>query len=193
MNVRIAVGAILFILLAGALAGCSRDGDVTIVNDCSTPFDGYVKSQSISLAPGDSWSSNVYIGKKGFFVGPDDIDIPFGGSTFTKRPFDGTITITADETTTIRVSSDAGAIFFTNSYSQPVRSLSMRRCSESEYGENLLGPGVELAQRKTFLIRLNEGCWDLLIQYGTAGLSDAVSNDTILVGEVDTILWTPEP
>jgi hypothetical protein len=174
-----------------ALAGCSSEGDITVINEASTTFAGNLDGKDILLESGDDITQSIYIGKTLTFIGPEEIEVNLHGSAWTKRAFSEMITAEKGKNVMYRISDDVGACYLINFYKVPVNAVKTRKCTESEFGPNLVKTGTVLNPSEGLLIQLDEGCWDFYINYGQQGYKDTIS-DTSTVGEVNYIRWNPE-
>lgn len=187
-----------FVLRAGFLisiilliTGCSQDGDVKVVNNCNTTFTGELNNEAITIDPGESYSENVYIGKRLVVIGPDSYDIELSGSAWTKKEFSTTITVKTNETTTYTIDDDIGAIKLTNDYIKDIIELRIKKCSDTEYGDKLINDSHPLKPGKFFLIKKNAGCWDIYLKYGRAETEDTLKNIETQVGVITEVSWNP--
>ncbi len=171
---------------------CSQDGDVKIVNNCNTNFTGILDEEPISLEPGESYSRNIYIGKKAFLIGPDEYDIELSGSAWTKKPFKATITVKAGETTTFSIKDDIGALRFLNDDSKARVEFRIQQCTETEYSESYVNEYKPIKPGKFLLLQLDEGCYDVSLRYGRMAIPDTVSDLTIEIGSVTEHRWSIE-
>jgi hypothetical protein len=188
---RIRIGALLIFFAAGVFPGCSQEGNLVVRNDCQTEFEGYVDDQFVEIAPGDEVAMSVYIGKKALVIGPNDIDVEISGSAWTKKPFVESISIQSDETTIYPLVDDVGAIIFQNAYSLQINDISIKQCDSLEFGEGLLSKTQVLSPGTAKLIQLDEGCWDILVNYGREQLLDTVTGIPDAIGQVIRISWIP--
>ncbi len=189
---RIRFGALLvFFVAAGISSGCSQDGDLVVKNDCQTEFEGYVDDQFVEIAPGDEVTMNVYIGKRALVVGPTDIDVEISGSAWTKKPFVESVTIQSEEKTVYSLVDDVGAVIFQNAHSLQINEISVKQCDSLQFGESLLSKTQVLSPGTAKLIQLEEGCWDILVNYGREQLLDTVTGIPDAIGQVIRISWVP--
>jgi len=187
--------ALRFAVLLSALflfIGCSQDGDVKIVNNCNTNFSGVLDDDPITLEPGESYSKNIYIGKKAFVIGPDEYEIYLSGSAWTKKSFTTTITVTSGKTTTYSIEDDIGALKFTNDYIKDIVYFRIKKCSDAEYGNSLVNENYPLKPGKFLLLQLEEGCYDVYLNYGRTAIPDTITSITTETGVVTTYSWTIE-
>jgi len=179
------------IVIIAVISGCSQDGTLVVKNEGATEFTGTVENTQVTIDPGMSYSTSIYIGKTLAIVGPTDIKIPIEGSAETKRLFRAEIQIKNNETTLYPIKDDVGACNFTNTYSLAINELSIKKCDAATFGPNLveknhtIGPGTMRA------LQLDPGCWDILVNYGRQGRLDTVEAVPIGVGTVIHISWVP--
>lgn len=170
--------------------GCSQDGDVKIVNNCNTKFSGLLEDEPITLEPGESFSKNIYIGKKAILIGPDEYDIELSGSAWTKKAFRTTITVKSGQTTTYTIDDDIGALRFLNDYIKDIVDFRIKKCSETEYGETLVNENKPLKPGKFIILQLDPGCYDVALLYGRAAIADTVRNLSTEIGVVTNYHWS---
>ncbi len=189
---RIRIGALLFFFIAaGALFGCSQEGNLEVKNDCQTEFEGYVDNQFVEIAPGDNVKTTIYIGKKAFVIGPDDIEVEIIGGARTKRSFTATVTVKSDETTIYSITDDVGALVFQNAHNLQINGISVKLCDSLQFGDNLLPKNQALSPGTARLIQLDEGCWDILVNFGREQILDTVTAVPVAIGQVLPISWIP--
>jgi len=187
MRVLLAIVAI-----AASLTGCSQEGDLVVKNDATTEFEGYVEDQFVMIAPGEQYSTTIYIGKNFTLVGPTDIGIPISGSAWTKKSFSITMWVASGEQNTFTIDDDIGALDFKNNYSLSINEISVKMCDGTSFGSNLLEIGHKLAPGDEKLIQLSPGCWDVLVNYGREENLDTVTAITIDIGQVVEFPWDPD-
>jgi hypothetical protein len=178
-------------LLVAALSGCSQEGTLVIENKAETEFTGTVDGTQVSIDPGDSYQTAVYIGKSLAIVGPDKINVIVSGSATTKRAFTDEIGITSDETTTYEVQDDAGALLFTNMHIKAVNEIRISECDSLEWGPNLLASKQTVPPGATVTLQLDGGCWDIQINYDREEYLEVVSGVDFTIGEIIEMEWAP--
>ncbi len=176
--------------VAAILAGCSVEGELTIVNDSTQEFWGKLNDQPIILDEGQSTTQTIYIGKSSGLIGPDELEVRIAGSTWTKRPFSELIAVKKDDNTVYRIIDDAGSIFFENDSHLQVNQVRVKGCSETEFGPNLIPRNSVLNPADGILVQLDPGCYDFYVNYGREELLDTVSADTD-IGQVINLYWSP--
>ena len=177
--------------IAAVISGCSQNGTLNVKNNCRTEFVGHIDNQFVQLAPGQVYPLDVYIGKSAGLIGPKEYDITIEGSAWTKRQFTTSVTVKSDETTTYAITDDTGAILFWNAYNLQVNAVSVRKCTDTDFGPNLVTTGRPFSPGDKLVIQLDAGCWDVLVNYGRQELKDIVESDTLAVGRIDTMGWFP--
>ena len=181
------------ICIAALLAGCSTDGDVTVKNEASTNFTGVLHEDRIEIPAGGQVTMNIYIGKSLLFVGPEERDISLTGSAYTKKPFTTTMNITNGESTTYSIKDDCGALILENGFSSFIDTIKVKHCTDTQFGPTILGPNETITTRKDFLIRLDDGCWDIAIYYFDSEAHwDTIFNFPSDLGEVTLLVWHPD-
>ena len=188
---RLAMTAVFLISIILLLAGCSQDGDLKIVNSCSTTFNGTLNDDFITIEPGDSYTQNIYIGKKLLIVGPNSYDVVLSGSAWTKKQFTTPITVNSNGTTTYTIKSDIGAIKLLNDYIKDIVAMRIKKCSDSEYGDLIVRDTHPIKPGKFFLMQKEEGCWDIYLQYGRTEIPDTIRNIETVVDSVTPVHWNP--
>lgn len=178
-------------VFAAALSGCSQEGTLVIENKAATDFTGTVDGTQVTLDPGDSYETAVYIGKSLAIVGPDKINVIVSGSATTKRAFTDEIGITSDETTTYAIQDDAGAILFTNMYIKAVNEIRISECDSLDFGPNLLAPKQTVPPGATVTLQIDGGCWDVQVNYDRDELLDVVEKIDIAIGQIIEVEWEP--
>ncbi len=182
----------LFVIAAlAALAGCSQEGDLVVRNDGHSTFQGYVESQLVTIDPGASYKTSIYIGKTFALVGPTDIGVTVKGSSETKKVFETEVWVKSNETTTFVLRDDVGAVNFRNAYSLQINGIFLKRCAESAFGPNLVGNNRTVAPGTTKVIQFDPGCWDILVDYGRDHLKDTVQTVPVSIGQIIDIEWVP--
>ena len=179
------------IAFVAILAGCSGEGNLTVKNEGTTEFQGYVENQSVIINPEASYTTSIYIGKTLGFIGPTDLPVTITGSAATKRAFSEDVTVTRDETTTYRIIDDVGALNFTNAFSLQVNAVSMKMCDSTQFGPNLLPAGHPVAPGTAKVIQVDPACWDILVNYGREEFLDTLFAIPVDVGQVINIAWIP--
>lgn len=182
---------VIFFALAAILAGCSTDGDITIVNNSATAFHGNLEGTGFVIEPGESHTQNVYVGKTFGFIGPSEYDVILYGSAWTVRPFKDIVTAKSGDNFSYTINDDAGALYLVNNYTTTINEISIKRCGEPEYGENLLPMGKYLSPGFGFLLQLDTGCWDIKVIYGKDDLPSYVSNQDVVIGQSAYLYWIP--
>ena len=177
--------------LVAGLSGCSQQGDLVVKNEGASTFQGYVETQSVTIDPGASYKTSIYIGKNLVVVGPTDIGVVVKGSSETKKEFSTEVWVKNGETTTYPLVDDVGALNFRNAHSLQVNGIQLKFCSATEFGENLVPKNHTIAPGTTKGIQVEPGCWDVLVNYGKEELLDTVQSVPISVGEIVTIAWVP--
>jgi len=186
------IGALFAILvIVMGLWGCSQEGNLTVRNECATEFQGHIDNQSVVIDTNMEYNTTVYIGKTLALVGPTDIVIDISGGAWTRRDFTDRFSVKSGETTLYRITSDVGACDFTNDYSLSVNALSVKHCDSTRFDPNLLEKNQKLSPGDKHLIQLDQGCWDVLVNYGREEFLDTVTAVHIKIGEVDTVKWVP--
>jgi hypothetical protein len=185
-------GALFAIMaIVAILAGCSQEGNLVVANDGASQFQGTVENTHVTIDPGASYRTSVYIGKTLGFIGPTDIKVRIEGSSETKRAFRDETSITSGETTTYRIIDDVGACNFVNSYTLQVNELSYKLCDSTTFSPGVLGVHRSLAPGVRIALQLDAGCWDILVNYGREEFLDTVTAVPIEIGDIVTIHWVP--
>jgi hypothetical protein len=177
--------------LAAGLSACSQEGNLVVKNEGASTFQGYVENQSVTIDPGMSYKTSIYIGKNLTVIGPTDISIIVKGSSATKKLFSDEVWIKSNETATYPITDDVGALNFRNAYSLQVNGIQLKRCAEDAFGPNIVEKNHTLAPGTTRVIQFDPGCWDILVDYGREDLLDTVTSVTFEVGRIITIPWVP--
>jgi len=184
---------LMIMLLSAAFAGCTVEGDLTIKNETSARLALTLqKTEDIKLDPGESYSSTIYIGKSSLLIGPGEREIGFSGASWTKRYFTAYIDVKSDETTSYTVVSDCGAVLFTNTYNQPIDEMLLRACPDTVYSDNILEEGQILNPADDIVLKLDPGCWWVIVYYGNQYDVDSVVVSDIDIGDIQYINWNPE-
>lgn len=189
----------MLLAMTAAVTGCSKEGDVTIVNDASTTFCGKLEGRTICLFPGDDVSEKIYIGKALAMIGPDEFEVTLSGSAWTKKAFSATIMAKEGENTRYVIEDDAAAVYLENASTSRIDSVKIKKCSDPD---SLLGPNVlkefqTLKISQGILFQLDSGCWDFYIHYLERVGSDFISKkDSIVglsidIGGVEIMNWSP--
>jgi len=184
-------GLILLLISVVGLSGCSQEGDLIVKNKGATEFQGSVENEHVTIDPGDSYTKSIYIGKSLAVVGPSGISVAISGSCPTKRAFSDEIYLMGDETTIYEINDDVGAVDLVNSYYLKINEVSVKLCSGTAFGSNLLDPASSIAPGTTKVIQIDPGCWDILLNYGRDELLDTVTAIPIALGDEITIPWVP--
>ena len=187
---RIGVLFGIFVFIA-AVSGCSQEGTLVVKNDGASEFKGTVENTQVTIDPGMSYSTSIYIGKSLAIIGPTDIKVPIEGSSITKRFFRDELEIKSNETSVYPIRDDVGACNFTNTYSLAINELSIKRCDGSTFGPNLVERNHTIGPGTTRALQLDPGCWDILVNYGRQGLLDTVEAVPIDVGTIIHVTWVP--
>jgi len=184
---------VLFVILifVVGLSGCSQEGNLAVKNESVSEFQGDVENTRVTIDPGESYTTSIYIGKTLAFIGPSGLTVTISGSASTKRAFSDEVEITSDETTVYRIIDDVGACDFTNRYNLQINAISMKMCDSTEFGPNILGQDRAIAPGTTKVIQIDPGCWDILVNYGRQELLDTVTAIPIEVGDEIDIPWVP--
>ena len=95
-RIGVLVGIIVF---TAAISGCSQEGTLVVKNEGASEFKGTVENTQVTIDPGMSYSTSIYIGKTLAIVGPTELKVTIEGSAETKRLFSDVIQIKSDETT----------------------------------------------------------------------------------------------
>lgn len=189
---RNGIGALVAIAaLAACLAGCSQEGNLVVENAGASEFQGTVENTHVTLDPGASYRTSIYIGKSLAIIGPTNIKVAINGSSETKRAFSDQAEVKGDETTTYRIIDDVGAVNLANAYSLAINEISYKLCSETSFSVSLLGTHKSLSPGSSVAIQLDAGCWDILVNYGREELLDTITAIPIDVGHVINIHWVP--
>jgi hypothetical protein len=179
------------IVFAIGLAGCSQEGNLVVKNEGATEFQGYVENTQVTIDPGASYSTSVYIGKTLVFIGPTDLTVTISGSAATKKAFTEEVQIKSDETTAYPIIDDVGACSFTNAHFVQMNAISIKMCDSTTFGPNLLQQGHPIPPGTTRVLQIDPGCWDILVNYGREEYLDTVTAVPIEVGKVISIAWVP--
>jgi len=178
---------IFFLLL---FVGCSQDGDIKVVNNCNTTLTGLVDNDPVKLQPGESYTKNIYIGKKLGLIGPDEFEIEISGTAWTKKSFKTKVVVKSGQTTTYSVKDDIGALKLNNTYIKDIIELRLKKCDETEYGESYATENKPIKPGNFFLKQLDEGCYDIFLKYGSEAIEDSVKGLNISIGVVTEVNWT---
>ena len=191
---KFGAGALIALTIFSAgFVGCSQEGNLVIKNHTATEFTGLVDGIRVNIDSGGKYETTVYIGKRlGGVVGPNEFPVMISGSATTKRPFSSELAVYSGRTTTLLLVDDAGALEFTNRYSRSVNKISARPCGGGAFGGNLLDRSI-IAPNAVAIIQLDEGCWDLEINYDRDELIDVVAGIEIELGRILAYEWTPLP
>ena len=146
----------------------------------------------VKLRPGESYSKNIYIGKKLGPIGPDEFEIEISGTAWTKKHFKTKMTVKSGQTTTYSIKDDIGALKFNNTYIKDIIELRLKKCDESEYSESYASENKPVKPGNFFVKQLEEGCYDVLLKYGNEAIEDSVKNINISIGVVTEVYWTAE-
>jgi len=187
---KLALCSIILVLSLLIFVGCSQDGDFKIVNDCNTTFTGLVDNDPVKLQPGESYTKNIYIGKKLGLIGPDEFEIEISGSAWTKKSFKTKAVVKSGQTTTYSVKDDIGALKINNTYIKDIVELRLKKCDETEYGESYATDNKPIKPGNFFLKQLDEGCYDIFLKYGSEAIEDSVKGLNISIGVVTEVDWT---
>jgi hypothetical protein len=181
----------LILIFVAGLAGCSQEGNLVVKNEGVSEFQGDVENTRVTIDPGKSYTTPVYIGKTLAFVGPSGLTVTVSGSANTKRPFSEEVEITSDETTIYRIIDDVGACDFENRHDLHINAISIKRCDSTEFGPNMLGGDRAMAPGSIKVMQIDPGCWDFLVNYGRLELIDTVTAVPIEIGDEIAIPWVP--
>jgi hypothetical protein len=177
--------------LVAGISGCSQQGDLVVKNEGASTFQGTVEGTAVTIDPGASYRTSIYIGKNLFVVGPTDIGVIVEGFSATKKEFSSEAWVKSGETTTYPIIDDVGAVSFQNAYSLQVNGIQIKRCTETVFGPNVVEKNHTIAPGTTKTVQFEAGCWDILVNYGREGLLDTVDAVTVNVGQVILIKWVP--
>jgi len=184
---------VLFVILVFVvgLSGCSQEGKLIVKNEGASDFQGTIENTQVTIDPGASYMTSIYIGKTLAFIGPSGLTVPISGSAATKRAFSDEIRITNDETTTYGIIDDVGACNFANRHYLQITTISIKLCDSTVFGPNLLGQNRAIAPTTSKVLQFDPGCWDILVKYGRDELLDTVTAVPIKIGDDINIPWVP--
>jgi hypothetical protein len=179
------------VMLIAVISGCSQEGTLVVRNQGKTVFQGTVENTQVMIDPGTSYSASIYIGKTLTFVGPTDLKVTIEGSSETRRLFRDEIDIKDNQTTVYPLIDDVGACNFANVYSLAVNELHFKKCSDTEFGPNVIEKNHSIGPGTMKAYQFDPGCWDILVNYGRQGFLDTVTSVPFEVGKIISISWVP--
>jgi hypothetical protein len=178
-------------LFAAGFSGCSQEGTLVIKNGATTEFSGSVDRTQVTIDPGTSYETTVYIGKSLAIVGPDHIPVLVEGYAPTKRAFSEEVDVMSGETTTFVIADDAGDLIFTNMHNRTVNEIAARPCGAVNFGPNLLEENRTIPPGSTRTLQLGAGCWDIQVNYDRDEFLDVVEGIELAIGRIIEIEWIP--
>ncbi|MCX5753619.1 MAG: hypothetical protein NTW97_08220 [Candidatus Krumholzibacteria bacterium] len=178
-------------IFAAGFSGCSQEGTLVIKNSAVTEFSGSVDGTQVTIDPQDSYETTVYIGKSLAVIGPDHVPVIVAGYATTRRAFSEEIAVKSGETTTFRITDDAGALIFTNIHNRTVNEIAARACGAADFGPNLLEEKRTIPPGSTRTIQLGAGCWDIQVNYDRDEIKETVTDIDVAIGQLIEINWAP--